>query len=337
MIDLYKTMRLQTAKPTREARIYGVEYDYTQKNIVWRRTDAAVGKTVAISVGNVAGHSDFDNCYPWSAMKRVTLPTGDVMVKIPSFYYQRTRDGNIERIRIADRPTEGFEKHPGSGCYVSAYLIDEDYMSKRESDPIDSANFSDKDSARIQAKGDGWNLIGYKEHSALVFLTIVEFASHNVSEIFPLPGGGEIEPSGYADDVPHLTGMTEDQKVSVYRGMEQWLCYNGCHVKLKVWDMTATLDGMAIRIESSIPGADIWDGRVKKISYIAGHTWAMLPTDIADDEDGSLNPPYFSKVTLVSMHNDTVVMGGGSDSTGMFGTNNSLMSFTRSIYRPKEA
>ena len=68
-------------------KIYGISRDVTSSSPVWARTDYAAGMTATASVGTSAGASDFSNCYPWSGIVRETLSTGDVMVKIPKFYF----------------------------------------------------------------------------------------------------------------------------------------------------------------------------------------------------------------------------------------------------------
>ena len=94
------------------ANIYGIRRYINNQSPDWERTDDAVGFTATASVGTVAGKSSFDSCEPWSGIKRETLSTGDVMVKIPKFWFQRYREGNLEHIRIADAPAPGFELHP---------------------------------------------------------------------------------------------------------------------------------------------------------------------------------------------------------------------------------
>ena len=49
-------------------KIYGIYRNITSASPAWARSDDAVGKTATASVGTVAGHSDFDNCYPWSGI-----------------------------------------------------------------------------------------------------------------------------------------------------------------------------------------------------------------------------------------------------------------------------
>lgn len=57
-------------------------------------------------------YSDFDNYYPWREIRRETLSTGDVMVRIPKFWYRRYREGSIEYLKIADRAQDGYKLHP---------------------------------------------------------------------------------------------------------------------------------------------------------------------------------------------------------------------------------
>ena len=40
------------------------------------------------------------------------MPTGDVMVKIPKFWYRRYRTLTVEHIIIADKPMDNFALHP---------------------------------------------------------------------------------------------------------------------------------------------------------------------------------------------------------------------------------
>ena len=48
-------------------------------------------------------------------MVRETLSTGDVMVKIPKFYYQRYRVNNIEYIKVSPVHLNNFVLHP---CFL---------------------------------------------------------------------------------------------------------------------------------------------------------------------------------------------------------------------------
>ena len=110
-------------------RFYGIKRYFNSIDPRWIRTGLAEGKNATASVGASAGHSDFDNIYPWSGIKRETFPTGDVMVKIPKYWYRRYRENGIEHIDISGNRRTGFTLHPafkhgGVECdhiYVGAY------------------------------------------------------------------------------------------------------------------------------------------------------------------------------------------------------------------------
>lgn len=206
-------------------RIYGISRTVTSSSTVWDRTDDAVGMTATASVGPRAGHSDFDSCYPWSEMRRETLSTGDVMVYIPEFWYQRYVTDGVEYIRIADKAIDNFAKHPGSGLYVGAYKTSSDNKSVSGAVPTrDQAMATMRTNAR--AKGTGWGLIDAVANSAIQMLFLVEFATNDGQTSI---GRGHCDgdsygfTSGGCDGVPNLTGRPTgtDGKVDVvYRGIE---------------------------------------------------------------------------------------------------------------------
>lgn len=325
MIDLYKTIHLQTAKPPR-VKIYGIERDYTQSDPTWTRTDAAVGKTATVSVGSTAGHSDFDDCYPWSEMKRATLSTGDVMVKIPEFYYQRTRTGNIERIKIADKPVAGFKKHPGSGCYVSAYFVDNYYISKTNSA---AKSYSFDDENKIVEKGAGWGLMRYEEFSALAFLTLVEFATNAMSSVWTLEGS-MTGVTGQCDVIPNLTGMNARKTFSVYRGIEGWMSRKGLGVLLQTEidqsNAAFKVDGVTFRVKPNRRR-----DYVKDISYIEGHEWITIPTEL-----GATAYSYYtseSSIYVLSGSRSSSVVCVGSPRYGLFGMFTAPSGSIYTVYR----
>lgn len=214
-------------------KIYGIYRDITASSPVWAREDDAVGKTATASVGTVAGHSDFDTCYPWSGIRRETLSTGDVMVKIPKFWFRRYREGNVEHIKIADKPTDGFKLHkafdrPGGevDCiYVGAHKTSSNNKSVPNASPqVNQTRATMRTNAK--AKGDGWGLIDIDTLSAIQMLMLVEFANNDVQSKI---GRGYCDNNnatintGSCDSVPNLTGIPAgtDGKVDVvWRGIE---------------------------------------------------------------------------------------------------------------------
>ena len=214
-------------------KIYGISRDKTASSPVWARTDEAVGMTATASVGTTAGASDFDNCYPWSGIVRETLSTGDVMVKIPKFYFQRYRKGNIEHIRIADKKTTGFELHPAfkhagvevDYIYVGAYKTSSNNKSVSGASPqVSQTRATFRSNAK--AKGAGWSLWDVAVLSAIQMLMLVEFATNNMQSAI---GRGYCDSNsaaistGSCNSVANLTGRPAgtDGKVDVvWRGIE---------------------------------------------------------------------------------------------------------------------
>lgn len=215
------------------AKIYGISRDITNSSPAWIRTDDAVGMTATATVGDTAGSSDFNNCYPWSGIVRETLSTGDVMVKIPKFYFQRYREGNIEYIRIADKAMSGFTLHPAFNhggiekdyLYVGAYKTSNNNKSVSGANPqVSQARATMRNNAK--AKGAGWSLIDIAALSAIQMLILVEFANNNVQSVI---GRGYSDYNsgvlitGTCDDVSGLTGRpagTNGNVDVVWRGIE---------------------------------------------------------------------------------------------------------------------
>lgn len=216
-------------------KIYGISRDKTASSPAWARTDNAIGMTATASVGASAGHSDFDNAMPWKGMERETLSTGDVMVKIPKFYYRRYREGNVEHIQIADKPAAGFSVHPlfnhggveSEYAYVGAYKTSSNNKSVTGASPQASqtrAQFR----TNAKAKGAGWSLIDIAAVSAIQMLMLVEFADNNVQSKIGrgyCDGNSGSLRTGSCDSVPNLTGRpsgTDGKTGVVYRGIEDF-------------------------------------------------------------------------------------------------------------------
>lgn len=216
-------------------KIYGISRNVTSSSPAWARTDDAVGLTATASVGTTAGSSDFDNCAPWSGMTRETLSTGDVMVKIPKFWYRRYKEGDIEYIKIAEKATTGFTLHPlfnhagvESDCaYVGAYKTCGNNKSVSGASPqvsLKRATFR----SNAKAKGTGWSLIDIAAVSAIQMLCMVEFATTNAQAAI---GRGYCDSNsaalstGSCNNVANLTGRpagTDGKTGVVYRGIEDF-------------------------------------------------------------------------------------------------------------------
>lgn len=221
-----KSVELQFVK------IYGISRDIAKSSPAWARTDKAVGMTATATVGTVAGSSDFDDCYPWNGIVRETLLTGDVMVKIPKFYFQRYREGNVEHIRIANKATSGFKLHPAFNhggvekdyLYVGAYKTTAGTKSISDASPVINQTRATARS-RAKEKGVGWGIIDIAALSAIQMLILVEFANNNVQSVI---GRGYCDSNyacstGTCNNVSGLTGSptgTDGRVDVVWRGIE---------------------------------------------------------------------------------------------------------------------
>ena len=218
---------------TKEMSFYGIYRDITASSPVWAREGASEGKTATASVGTVAGASDFGSCYPWSGIQRETLSTGDVMVKLPKFWFRRYRDGNIEHIQIAPKPTDGFTLHPAfnhagveKDCiYVGAYKTSSNNKSVSGASPqVSQTRATMRTNAK--AKGNGWGLIDIAAVSAIQMLILVEFATNDAQTAIGrgyCDGNSAAISTGSCDSVASLTGRpagTDGKTDVVWRGIE---------------------------------------------------------------------------------------------------------------------
>ena len=213
--------------------VYGIKRSLTSSSSAWARTDESENFTAVAAVGTTAGHSDFDACYPWSEMARETLDTGDVMVKIPKFWYKRYRDDTYEYIQIASKAKDGFDLHPAfyhsevetDYIHVGAYKTSSGNKSVAGVVPLTSqtrATFR----TGATSKGQGWCLIDISAVSAIQMLYLVEYANSNSQAMI---GRGYVDDNsaalktGTCDSVAGLTGRasgTDGVTDVVYRGIE---------------------------------------------------------------------------------------------------------------------
>ena len=219
--------------------IYGISRYTDSSSPSWSRTNDSVYMSATASVGTTAGSSSFDDCYPWSEMKRETLSTGDVVVKIPKFYIKRQRESTLEIIQISECPFDGFNLHPAfrHNNTVQDYIYASAYVGSTESNTLVSKTgrtpaFMTLSGARdyVEAKGSGWGVLDISTVMAITTLMLVEFATNNLQSAigkgYTNQSGGSsanTKPTGGCDGVPNLTGSpstTTNSVQVVYRGIE---------------------------------------------------------------------------------------------------------------------
>ena len=177
---------------------YGVEWDYSSDATTLTRKGLAASFANPAPATDLAGSgtSPFDNIAPWKDMKRYNVigtelvpdtdsrfseTDNDTVVYIPEFYYKVEKNTDRTRWTWAISPTAktGYEKHPGSGCYVGRFHTSGDssaVFTKGGVAPLANvtrANFR----TYSKAKGNDWQQIDLKTWSAIQMLYLVEFAN----------------------------------------------------------------------------------------------------------------------------------------------------------------
>lgn len=281
----------------------GIKRIYNTSDPVWTREGASIDYSATASVGTAAGSSDFDSVYPWSGIERVTLNTGDVMVKIPKFAYKRFRDNDdFEHIQIATSADGDFTWHPAflhngvttpqDYIYVGAYKTSSNNKSVSGASPtVNQTRATMRTNAA--AKGGGWGLVDASTISAIQMLMIVEFATNDLQSVI---GDGYTNAdskinTGSCNNVPNLTGRpagTSDRVDVIWRGIEgiwgnvwEWLDglnWNGgaywvCNDQSRYADNTST--GYTLL---GYTGATNWTSSyIKEMGYDASASAYMLP------------------------------------------------------------
>ena len=237
--------------------VFGVSWDSSQPSTALTRLTKAndPNKLVTVdittepvpAVGTGSGSSPFDNYMPWMGMEEynISINTGEfiakkgdpgfyrgdvnypVLVKIPEFYYKIEKSGTIFRYYVADGPVDGFDLHPGSGCYICRYEMGE----VNGSTPTGCSGRSvltDKTRGTLRNytrdMASGFQLYDFAAWCAVGLLYRVEYADWGSQE--------KIGPGIVNDTAAHKTGETDamvyhtgrahsgDNAAVQYRGIE---------------------------------------------------------------------------------------------------------------------
>lgn len=296
-------------------KIYGISRPISSTSTAWTRTDDAVGKSATASVGTVSGNSDFDSCYPWSEMKRETLSTGDVMVKIPKFWFKREITNGTEYIKIADKPTTGFFLHPAfthngttqEYIYVGAYETGSGNVSKKGVSPLVNKTRAQFRS-EAKAKGSGWSLFDFSSKMAVDMLYLIEFADNNsqarVGRGYCDNNSSAIT-TGSCDSVPNLTGRpagTDGKTGVVYRGIENywgniWEFFDGLNINSGTPYICNNQSSYADDTSSGYTRLSISDstsnGYISAEGYDANNPAYMIPTAVSGSETTGFADYYY--------------------------------------------
>ena len=202
-IDLIK-IEVKNGKVTIQSKqIYGIRREVGSTSSAWERIEDSKGLVAAACLGTVSdAHNDFDNIYPWSDIvsynydtttKKITAyygdsnyktdgSNGDVLTKIPEFYYKREQkqeDGKLyEYIYISEFEKPGYSKSEefSIGRYMSSFNAD-----KTELNSVSKANVATNKNIkefRTLAKSTNYTLLDYR-YFVLQMLYLVEYADYD--------------------------------------------------------------------------------------------------------------------------------------------------------------
>lgn len=210
----FKYRKITNEDAVERQKIYGVDLVGSENPSALVRTDDAVGLNVTVHTSEIT--SDFDNCYPWSAIEEVTDDAGNVFIKIPKFYSKITKnaDGTCKH-QLSGKKHDGFSTLfvDGAGNEIDYVLVGK-YEGSGTAERVYSKSGATVlreitlDNFRAACRANG---AGYQQYDFLIDLIIkelwlVEMKTTNSQSIM----------YGYANDNPALitTGKTDTVKTS---------------------------------------------------------------------------------------------------------------------------
>lgn len=215
--------------------VYGVTWDKTNSSTVLTRTDDAASfanPDPYVADGNHPGSSPFDNLMPWSGMVKETI-SGNVLVKIPKFWYKWTSTSSTLKLQIADKAVAGFHVSPahadrgdGKGerdyVYIARYKCSStDYKSVTGKSP--KVNIT-RDSARtaIKALGTGFYQQDFAMFWATRMLYLVEYANWNSQAAIGYGCGNNssVQNTGASDTMTYHTGTMQGTRTTYGVGVQ---------------------------------------------------------------------------------------------------------------------
>jgi hypothetical protein len=218
-------------------RIYGVSWDKSSSTVL-TRTDNTVGFSDPNPYyAGMSGEpsSPFDNLMPWSGMVQETID-GNVLVKIPKFWYKITDTSSTLTIQIADGPQDGFSVSPAHQArnssendrdyvYIGRYKCNSSYKSTSSSSPKVNITRATARSG-ITSLGTGYYIQDFAMFWTIRMLYLVEFADWNSQTKIGYGCGNKssVQNTGYTDNMTYHTGTTQSSRTTYGLGTQyRWI------------------------------------------------------------------------------------------------------------------
>lgn len=202
------------------AKTFGVSWPKTSTTKLARTDEAALFTDPVPAVGTGSGSSPFDNILPWSGMVKETID-GNVMVKIPKFWFKWTDESGSLKLQIANGAKDGFYVSPahadrgdGKGerdyVYVGRYHCNSSYKSVTGASPL--VNIT-RATARSGCKGvgTGYSQLDYAMLWTIRMLYLVEFADWDAQKVIGYGCGNNSarQNTGNSDGMTYHTGTRQ--------------------------------------------------------------------------------------------------------------------------------
>lgn len=269
-------------------KIYGIRRSLTTSSSAWERIEDAVGLVANAQVGSTAVQNDFDNIYPWSDIisynydvrgQKINAyygdPTfkfdgsnGDVLTRIPEFYWKRYRDSEYEYILISKNKVAGYVKSEefSVGRYTMSGSSSRVYSRSGQAPFTNTTITNFRTYARNLGAGFGqmdWH------YFILQMLYLVEYADFNSQSKLGLgyTNSSHTAPvnSGGCDFLGMKSGSPDgtDNTSVIYRGIEDifgniWQFIDGINIKDYITYICYDSDKYAV---------DTFSGSYKAVGY----------------------------------------------------------------------
>ena len=219
-------------------KIYGVSWDKSSSTALSRTDDSAtfINPDPYVADGSHPGSSPFDNLMPWAGMVKETID-GNVLVKIPKFWYKITNTSSELKIQIADNAVEGFKVSPAHQArnanesdrdyvYIGRYKCSStDYKSQSGKSPKVSITRATARTS-IAALGTGYCQQDFATYWTIRLLYLVEFANWNSQAVIGYGCGNltSTQSTGASDSMPYHTGTMKTARTTYGVGTQyRWI------------------------------------------------------------------------------------------------------------------
>ena len=256
---------------------YGIRRKVVDNSLsAWERIADNIGLVANATKNGDEVQNDFDSLYPWCEIKRCNLnattgkvvayegepgfktdgTNGEVMVKVPEFWYQRKIEGDYEYIYISDYARGDYEH--SKEFFVGAYdlcIITEGETEKAHSRSGKIAAYNKTITqfrTLAKAVGTGFQLIDY-HYFILQLLYLVEYAHYNSQSML----GNGITGMRISDTDKALIAQNNTNRIIINTaGGNQFIVGQMvCIGTSAIWNATVAKDRKITNIEDFSDGA----------------------------------------------------------------------------------